>query len=236
MSRQRGFALLIVLWSVALLGLVGAQLTSSARTEARIAANLRANAVAEAAADGGVQEAVFRLIGAPGVAPRLAFETRIGEAPVTVRAEPVAGLVNPNAAPPGLLAALMQQAGIAPRDANALGLAIVAWHEAQRRPFARLDELSDVPGMTPPVLAAIRPFLSVHNRGAVDPALAPPPVARALMLSGLQQEEGDDIGTVATIAAEARAEGGAFTRRAVVRLLPSRPERPFQVLAWESGS
>ena len=60
--RQRGFALLIVLWSLALLALIGTRLTAAGRTETQIAINLRANATAEALADGAVHEAIFHHI------------------------------------------------------------------------------------------------------------------------------------------------------------------------------
>ena len=59
---ERGFALLLVLWSLALLALLGAQLTGSARSQTRLAGNLRANAMVQAAADGAAQEAILRLL------------------------------------------------------------------------------------------------------------------------------------------------------------------------------
>src|SRR5277367_4288128 len=59
---QRGFALLIVLWTLVLLVLLVTQLTAAGRTETRIAANLRSGAAAEAAAEGAVYEALFHLL------------------------------------------------------------------------------------------------------------------------------------------------------------------------------
>src|SRR5215472_14892165 len=59
--REDGFALLTVLWALALLALLVGHLIAAGRTEARIAANVVASARAEAAADGAVYEAVFRL-------------------------------------------------------------------------------------------------------------------------------------------------------------------------------
>ena len=50
--RQRGFALLIVLWAVVFLAFLVTQLTAAGRLETHIASNLRVAAVAEAAADG----------------------------------------------------------------------------------------------------------------------------------------------------------------------------------------
>jgi len=61
-ARQRGFALLIVLWSMALLALIGTRITAAGHVEAQLATNLRANAIAEAAADGAVFEALFHFM------------------------------------------------------------------------------------------------------------------------------------------------------------------------------
>ena len=53
-ARSRGFALLIVLWTLVLIAFVVAQVTAAGRTEIRIAGNLAANAAAQAAADGAI--------------------------------------------------------------------------------------------------------------------------------------------------------------------------------------
>ena|SRR5262249_24006792 len=60
-GRNRGFALLIVLWTLVLIAFVIAHVTATARSELRIAGNLKANAVAQAAADGAIYEAIFNL-------------------------------------------------------------------------------------------------------------------------------------------------------------------------------
>ena len=59
---QRGFALLIVLWTLVLLSLILAQLLSAGRSEAQLATKLRDAAVAEAVADGAVQDTLFHLM------------------------------------------------------------------------------------------------------------------------------------------------------------------------------
>lgn len=61
-GRDRGFALLIVLWAVVLLALLATRLMAAGRTELQLSANLRGAAEAEAAADGAVQEAMFHLL------------------------------------------------------------------------------------------------------------------------------------------------------------------------------
>ena len=59
--RSRGFALVIVPWSMAMLALLGTQLTSTARLQMRLAAAARDTAIAEAAADGAIQHVMFAL-------------------------------------------------------------------------------------------------------------------------------------------------------------------------------
>ena len=51
-NRQRGFALLIVLWTVAFLALLGTQIVAAGRSDTQLADNLKQEAVLEAAADG----------------------------------------------------------------------------------------------------------------------------------------------------------------------------------------
>jgi general secretion pathway protein K len=58
-AHQRGFALLVVLWTLALLALLGTQLLATSRQDTQLAHNRLDAAVLEAAANGAVQRAVF---------------------------------------------------------------------------------------------------------------------------------------------------------------------------------
>jgi general secretion pathway protein K len=238
-ARDRGFALLVVLWSVTLLALLATQLTATARTETRLAANLRANAMAEAAAEGGVREAVFRLLAGEAqrwTATGFGFATTVGTMGVVVQVEPVGGKLNPNTAPAPLLAALLRQLGAEPAMAALLAQAVVARRDPAQggRPHGSLAALAGVPGMTTATLDALRPYLSVFNFAGIDPRLASPALARALAETGTQQEEGEDYGLIVNVLATAELPGAArFTRRAVVRLRQAAPLPPYQILAWE---
>lgn len=202
-GRERGFALLIVLWSLGLLSLLAAQVTSGARTETRLAANMRGAAIAAAAADGAVMETAYRLrIGAwapDGVVRPLV----VGESRVAVRATDERGLVNPNRATVPLLRALLHQLGVATSRADQIATAIVDFrvrsptslmgglkitpyraagldYGPTGRPFADVDGLAVVVGMRPDILARVGPFLTVDTDNAVTPALATGPVRAAL--------------------------------------------------------
>ncbi len=206
-GREGGFALLIVLWSLALLALIGTHVTATGRTETQLAANLRGAAAAEAAADGALHQAVFHLLDPsprrwpPDGAPReIALP---GGAVAVVRIESEQGKVNPNLATAGQLHALLLRLGAEPRAAASLAAAILDWRTPGQqprtngakepqyraagrdyappgRPFESLDELGLVLGMTPELLGRLAPFLSVYQSGDPDLRLAHPIVAQAM--------------------------------------------------------
>jgi general secretion pathway protein K len=265
-GRQHGFALIIVLWTLVLLALLGTHLLASGRSEARIALNLRANAAAEAAADGAVYEAIFHLIdasdfhwNADGAPHRLAF----GRTRIEVRITPLTGKINPNTASAAVLSALLRQVGDAPDHADTLAAAIVDWrmpgthsrpfstklaayraagldHAPPGAPFESLDELDRVLGMTPALLQALRPHLSLYQSAAPDPNSADPVVAAAVQSATAAAAEPaaapppDQIQTVVIEATAVSAEGGRFSRRAIVRA-GSAVRGRYALLAWNTG-
>src|SRR5260370_21728631 len=116
--RNGGFALLIVLWTLVLIGFIVAHLTASGRTEIRIAGNLMANSVAEAAADGAIFEAIFNLSDPRPdhrwPADGIARELPAGTSRVIVRVKDEASRLNPSSASPALLEALLRVTGSDP--------------------------------------------------------------------------------------------------------------------------
>ena len=208
---QRGFALLIVLWALVLIAFVTAHVTASGRTEIRIAGNLAANAAAQAAADGGIYQAIFNLSDPRPdrrwVLDGATHEVQIGRSLVTLRLEDEDAKVNPSLASPALLAALLRVLGADPASAADLADAIAEWvgSAPNRRPpeallaeyqaagldygppgtpLETLDELGRVRGMTPALLKALRPHLTLFGQPVPDPAGADPEVAAALALVG----------------------------------------------------
>jgi general secretion pathway protein K len=130
---ERGFALLVVLGLLGLLALLGARLTSAARTEARIAFALRASAAAEVA-DSAVNEVAMRLL--RGTWPVSGLAWRVPPEPILVGAVAVDVLVmdetvkiNPNYASSRLLRSLMIQAGVDESTAASLADAIIEWRQ-----------------------------------------------------------------------------------------------------------
>lgn len=248
---EQGFALLIVLWSLVLISLLTTQLVAASRTAAALAFNLRAAAVTRAAADGAISQALFHLLATgadnwpPDGAPHVSHQ---GGATITARIQSLGGTINPNLASTALLAGLFQSCGASAPQARQIAAGITSWRspapsaaaaralmESYRHAglafappghdFADLSELGAVIGMTPPLLAAARPQLSLFQSGDPDPNLASPVVRRALALSGQAGAsphvyEGNAL--VVTITAEADGPDQAAARRtAVISITPA---------------
>lgn len=260
--RDRGFALLIVLWAVVLLALLATQLMAAGRTELQLAANLRSAAAAEAAADGAVQEAVFHLLDPadPWLADGAERSLRVPGGRAVLRIEDESGKINPNTASPELLRALLRRAGADGRAADGIAAAIVDWRfpssqgqpggvkDAQYRaagreygpagaPFRSAAELGAVLGMTPELLARLEPNVSVLTDTDPDLSASPPLVRQAIQdLRGSRPatSRARPLRTVAISARVAGDAGGRFGRRAVVKLGIAPKEPLFQVLTWET--
>ena len=85
-NRQRGFALLIVLWTVGFIALLGTRIVAEGRSDTQLADNLRQEAVLAAAADGAVANVVFQMQAARDPAFQadgVVREVRIGHTPTS---------------------------------------------------------------------------------------------------------------------------------------------------------
>jgi general secretion pathway protein K len=258
--RERGFALLIVLWTLVLLALLGTRIVAAGRYDTRLARNLIDAAVLEAETEGAVQQTIFQML-LPGVGRWTADGTthvvRVGRAVVTIRLEDESGKVNPNIASEPLLAALLIQVGAPRATANAVAAAIVDWRTAGTEPrplgakapqyaaagrdygppgsdFRDLDELGSVLGMTPVLLARLRPHMTVYSDTDPDGSSSDKIVTAALGETGMVTASGAAGLEVVTIIAEARGLGNAaFGERVVVRLGGAGSGHPFDILALD---
>jgi general secretion pathway protein K len=261
--KQRGFALVIVLWTVVLLAFVMTHMVTAGRTEARIAANFVANADAETQADGAVVETVFRMIDASDahwdVGGPYGLRMRNAKATITIHSE--TGKVNPNTASQQMLAALMSAVGAPQSQAAMVSAAIVDWRQsddgdpkgparkiAQYRAarldyappgaaFESLDEIQRVIGMTPELFSKLKPNLSIFQTGDPDIATAQPAVAKALRTLNLPPQPANaDVTQVVSIVARVTTErGGHYLRHAIVRVDP--PEsQTYGILAWDTDA
>jgi len=259
-AHDRGFALLVVLWSLVLITLLTTQILSGGRTALHLAANLRDAATAQASADGAINEAVFHLVsnGPDAWQPNgTAHVLNVGGMVVTLRVDSLASKINPNLASTTLLAGLFQAVGASPSQAQASANAVIAWRspavsvqETQARlaayqhaglPYAPpahgfddLGELADVIGMPPDILTAALPHMSLYQSTDPDPSLADSIVRRALAISGQagsSRTAYDGSYPVVNI----RAEVAGLTRSAVVSIAGADAPAPYEFLALTGG-
>ncbi len=205
-NRQRGFALLIVLWTVGFLALLGTQIVAAGRSETQLADNLKQEAELAAAADGAVANIMFRMLAAKDPqfqADGVVRELRIGRVPILIDIQNENDRINLNTASGVLLRALVTELGGAPALADRLAAAILDWRTSSAAsrpggakateyraaglgygppgsPFLSVEELADVIGMSPALFEQMAPHLTVLTDGDPDMSTRDPVVARAL--------------------------------------------------------
>ncbi|HEX3675575.1 MAG TPA: hypothetical protein VHU87_14990 [Rhizomicrobium sp.] len=214
-GAQHGWALVSVLWIVAILSMLaaaGQALTlTSTKTEHRAQDFARANsdldaAVARAAIAIGDSDPTKRWR-IDGVPQAFVFDGL----KITVAVQDQLGLIDINSADVSTLTRLLQSEGLAPAAADALADKIIDWrstadlhrlhgatdadYAAAHLPwrerhgaFQTVEELNLVMGMTPQLFARIRPALTVYShRPGFDASTAPREALMELYLDDPQQ-------------------------------------------------
>ncbi|MCC7046316.1 MAG: general secretion pathway protein GspK [Alphaproteobacteria bacterium] len=285
-QSQRGMALITVLWMLVMLSAVVIGLGVSARTETRLARNHLDAARARHLAEAGMQRAILALLDARE-APLLrpdgsrGIELRLAGGVVLATVQDECGKIDLNTGWGELIRGAVQVAGMGGRDADAVTDAILDWRDpddqrrprgAERReyeragkvgprngPFATVEELREVMGVTPELYRRMEPMVTVHClQAGLDPRVAPLPALRAIpgirdreveevgaqrrrsldrgdplpnpALSGIGRYSAQSPGFAYTIQAAARLENGAESRiEAQVWLQPD-GERPYALL------
>ena len=200
--RQRGVALVLVLWLVVLLTVIAGSHAYNAHVETRLADNRVQLAKARAAAEAGVHRAILELFNPlpsqrwpPDGSPH---QMLVDDTRVEIALRDAAGLVDLNHADPALLGAILVVLGLEEDARDALVDAIQDWRdsdelrrlhgaedrdyriagrafEAKDAPFDTIDELRYVMGMRPGDFSLLAPYLTVHSKVAgINPAFAPP--------------------------------------------------------------
>jgi general secretion pathway protein K len=183
MSRQRGIALVSVLWGVAILSLVAAALLSLSLTSAQLGRNAWNTARMASAADGAVNQAILALLD-----PRLKRQPRVDGTPsdvvfdhlkVRIAIQDESGRINVNFASKDAIAAALAASGLTPGDARTLADRVATRRGAEGQVIARttyktLDALLSVDGMRRETLERAAPLLTVFGRNdAVNQSVAP---------------------------------------------------------------
>ncbi|MDR6843168.1 general secretion pathway protein GspK [Pseudoxanthomonas sacheonensis] len=211
MKRERGAALLLVLWLIALLtALIGA-FALTARVEALQGKILSGGARAQELARAGVEYSLVRLADSEPTTRWLpdgrSYRWGYAGGEVELQIVDETGKVDLNQAGAPLLTALMQAVGTDREQAERIAAAILDWRDpdpltqvnggaedpdyaaagrpygAKDAPFETVAEVEQVLGMTPELYARLEPSLTLYSgRGEPDPTYAQAPVLTAMGL------------------------------------------------------
>ena len=208
-DRQRGIALILVLWLTILLTVIGGSFAYGMRNEALAARNSLSLAQARALADGAIYRTVFELMRPKTLADVWSADGTVhawdeNGSHVVVNALDESGKIDLNTASDGLIKGLLQTAAELDADTAARLIDVIEdWKDADdlRRPngaeapdyqaaglsykpanapFESVAELQRVLGMTPAIYGRIADSLTVHSRmTGINPAFA----SRAVLLA-----------------------------------------------------
>ncbi len=207
-GRDRGFALLLVIWVVALLAVLAASVAADSTREAVIARNRVEAAQARALADAGVALALAGLDEANPATrwpadgtPRL---VSFGGGTIAIAIQDEGGKADLNLAPLDFIAGLLAELGVPPHLQTLITNGIAARRrqfaasisETPSRyffsrtiynftpadePFASRSELRLIPGVTRRLYLAIRPYVTIYSENAtINPMTAPAAVLRGI--------------------------------------------------------
>lgn len=213
-AAQRGVALLVVIWVLALLAILLGAFALMSRTEGMQARHMYDGTVARYAAEAGINLAVLHLAVADTYARWIPdgreYQSEFDEAQLSIRITDESGLIDLNTSEVSVLTELFAGAGVEPGQAAALAAAIQDWRDpddlvypegAEAGEYAAADyawgpknamfdlvsELLQVYGMTPAIYRQVAPALTVYSgQGRANPAFAPVQVLR--MWPGMTEE------------------------------------------------
>jgi general secretion pathway protein K len=201
-DRERGIALILVLWLTILLTVIGGSFAYGMRNEALAARNSLSLAQARALADGAIYRTVFELMRPRTLADVWSADGTVhawdeNGSRIAVSALDESGKIDLNTASDGLLKGLLQTVGEADADTAARLVDVIDdWKSAgdlrrpngakapeyqaaglnykpANAPFEAVAELQRVLGMTPAIYGRIADSLTVHSRMAgINPAFA----------------------------------------------------------------
>ena len=228
---------------LAVLSVIAVTLIRETREETRFEGAVIEDAKAEALAEGGIQQTMAELLTPPGngawEADGSSHEIRLGEGVVVIRIEDESGRIDLNRADLATLESMLVSTGLPTDEAQHLAAAIADYrdpddiktpggaeafdyeaaglkHGPKNGPFDSPEEVMQVLGMTPEILRAISPLITVHSpSGEVNRQAASPAVRRALPkteFGSANQASPDPEGPAISIATVVRVTAEATTR------------------------
>jgi len=267
-GRAAGFALVLVLCVLAVLSVIAVTLIRETREETRFESAVIEDAKAEALAEGGVEQSIVELLIPPGhgawQTDGSLHEIHLGEGVVLIRIEDESGRINLNLADEATLVSMLVSVGLEAGAAEHLAAAIVDYrnprsiktpggaealdYEAaglhygpKHGTFNAPEELMQVLGMTPEIMQAIEPLVTVYSPDPeVNRQAASAGVLRALPrgyfdnfgLSTINAGTAASPATAIRVTAAATTQGGGHFIREVIMLRTTFPASTFTILSW----
>ena len=210
-QRQRGIALVIVLWLLVLLTVIAASHARVIRTETRLASNQveagKARNIAEAGAHHAILEMMVRDTTLRQPVDGSVYRVRFDDGIAAISTRDIRGLIDINRAPATLLDTVLAAAGAEESQRKALVDAILDWRDkddlkhargaededyrragmkwaARDGAFSTVEELRYVMGMTNTLFERLAPYLTVHSgSSSVNLEFAPPWLVSVLSAS-----------------------------------------------------
>ena len=239
MKRQKGIALLVVLWALALLSLLLGGLAGWVQLETRQGLWQRQHTQALLAAEAGMNQAVQALLDKAHrprwIADGRGMPLRFDEAQLVVGVTSERGKLDLNAAQVEDLARVAQACGASRNQAAQLAKALQARRGGDEPPLRVIEELRQLPGMTQVLYNRLLPEVTLWSGlDRPEPAFATPLLKRALSMPN-QAAVGGDPGDVVTIQSQAQLPSGYSARlQTTVLLNPSEGNaQPYRVLRWQ---
>lgn len=264
-DRQRGIALVVVMWLVVLLTVIGSSHARNMRIETSLAFNHVGTARARALAEAGINRAIMELF-VSDTATRwqfngTAYQLQLDGGSVNIAIRDASGLLDLNNADPAQLEAVFDAAGAEEADSQRLADAILDWRDKDqlRRlhgaedndyrhagldwgsrdgPFASVDELRYVLGMTHELFERLAPYLTVHS-SQNDVNLKYAPAWLFTVLTNTEQEATetpliDDTQPAGPfhITAWATSNRGARASVEAVLSIARTGGEPYTILSW----
>lgn len=218
-ETERGFALLLVIWVLALLSVLAAEVAAYSHSAAIVARNRIDGARSRAVADAGIGLAIAGLLD-PDLQTRWRADGRTREVTydgetVTVRIEDEGGKIDLNNAPIELIAGLAEECGATVDERMALANGIMDRRHAflasssvrpsqarfafrgddfdinlARWAFAEISEMKLLPRMPRALYDCLRPYITVYSQ---SPTVNPMTAARASLLAipGIGEQDVD---------------------------------------------
>lgn len=208
MRRQRGIALIMVLWVSVLIAVLLASFSLSARVEALQGRNLLDSTRARYAAEAGLHRAAYELRGnnpdTRWVADGRVYKFDFEGAKIEVELYDETGKVDLNVADPLLLTALFELGGLEQREAEELAAAVADWRDPddlvtvngaeaneyksagrsyvpRNAPFETVSEVQQVLGMSFELYRELEPLMTIYSgRAQPNPAFASPEVLQLI--------------------------------------------------------